>query len=143
MAAAPASTPATPDARPRRRTPAGIARWVAFGLACVAVGYLLLVPVYAGVEATSTGSAVETTATLLEVNGPTALVSLAFPIVMTIVPILVGGRRGRVVSVLCTVLLVAFVILGGFSIGLFFAPAGLAAIVGLFLRDTGSAPAEP
>ena len=52
------------------------------------------------------------------------------PVLVAVMPLVfVAGRQGRRVEIVSAVLLGVFVVLAGFSIGLFYLPAALAAIV--------------
>src|SRR5215207_5586787 len=90
---------------------------------------LLWVPVYATepVVASTGASDVESAvslaggATLFEANGPGALPPLVIPIVLAVVPLLVTGASSRrVATYVCCGGLVLFVVLTGFSIGMFY-----------------------
>ncbi len=82
-------------------------RAVASLLAAAVVSLLLLVmPVY------SNGR------TLLRVNGPRVFGILAIPIVIAIVPLIFPKLR-----VAAAVVMFVFVLIGGFSIGLFYVPS--------------------
>ncbi|MBZ5596576.1 MAG: hypothetical protein LAP39_30410 [Acidobacteriia bacterium] len=90
---------------------------ISFGLAVAVSCLLLIVPTY---SVTSSESPVVRHATLLEVNGPQALFSLAIPVLIALVPVLIPKCLMRIISGL---LLAAFVVLGGFTIGLFYFPS--------------------
>jgi hypothetical protein len=89
---------------------------------------LLIVPMYTQVKVTSGGPEQVSHPTLLETNGPSVLVSLLIPVVLTALPLLIGGRARTPVSVAATVALVIFVIIGSASIGWFYIPALTAAV---------------
>jgi len=90
---------------------------LSFSLAVASSALLLVVPVYAG----SGGHA-----TLLQVNGSRVFIPLAIPVVVSLLPIL-SRRRG--VSIGAAIVLSAFCIVGGFSIGLFYVPSAVTMIV--------------
>jgi hypothetical protein len=115
------------------RTTARVWQFVAFGLACAAAVLLLVLPLYTGTTTTAAGTE-DFTATLLEVNGPDVLVPLLVPVLLTAVPLLVPSGRLPGVTIACAALLVFFMALGGTSIGLFYAPAAIAAVVALLVR---------
>jgi hypothetical protein len=115
-------------------------RWnlLAALLAAGASLLLLWLPVYAttsashsigpnGVESsTSAGSG----ATLLEVNGVRALTPLLTPVALAGAPLLVpGGSTRRMATYVCAAALVVFVILAGFSIGMFYMPSAIAMVL--------------
>jgi hypothetical protein len=77
-----------------------------------------------GVEA---GVSVAGRATLFEANGPGALPPLVIPIVLVVVPLLVTGASSRrLATYICCGALVPFVVLTGFSIGMFYIPSAIA-----------------
>ncbi|TDE95834.1 hypothetical protein EXU48_06115 [Occultella glacieicola] len=115
------------------RTPARVWQFVAFGLACAAIVVLLVLPLYSGTRSTPDGTE-DITATLLEVNGPGALVPMLVPVLLTAVPLLVPSGRLPGVTIACAALLVFLMVLGGATIGLFYAPAAIAAVVALLAR---------
>lgn len=110
-------------------------RWIqavpalAFVLALAASITLLFLPVYSSTDADGVGSA-----TLLEMNGAGALVPLAIPVVLTAVIALVRGRAAGVIALLCAMLLFAFTVLALFTVGTFFLPAALVAIIAAVIR---------
>jgi hypothetical protein len=59
-------------------------------------------------------------ATLLDVNGPRVLVALAIPALIAMAPVLVPRFWVRIVAGLA---LATIAVVGGFSIGLFYAPS--------------------
>ncbi len=107
--------------------PKRTAQLVAFGLAVVAAGLLALVP--------ADGQ------TLVDANGRGVLVTLAVPVALTLVPLLLVGRAWVVGSIVCAALLAAAVVVGLLSIGVFFLPALIAAVVGAALSPRRSSPA--
>jgi hypothetical protein len=108
---------------------------VSLGLALGAAVYLLVWPVYSGFEGNR-----PTRATLLEINGQWAIIPVMFPVLVALMPLLF---RKQVVRIIATVLMGAFSIIGGMSIGLFYVPAAflmlLATCVGppAFTGDAG------
>ena len=124
----------------RRRTPAST--WIALVAVLLAAGAGLLLafsPVYQGVrEAASSSGAVTSSrdrATLVGENGAWAVVLLCVPVALAVLG-LAGSVRGRsrLVWVLAGVLL-GFVVLGGFSIGLFYLPAAVALLLAAGLTE--------
>ncbi|MFC7403486.1 hypothetical protein [Georgenia alba] len=114
------------------RSPKQVAQLLAVVLALATSIAYLFVPAYEGVVSDGT-TETTTTATLLEENGPHVLAVLAFPVLLTLLPLLVRGRAARWVGPVSVALLATFVVLGGFSIGLFYVPALLASVFGLAL----------
>jgi len=64
------------------------------------------------------------------------------PIVLALVPLLLRGRSWPVWSIVCTVLLGVFAIVGSLSLGLFFIPGFVVALVALFLRPRRRMPRD-
>ena len=64
--------------------------------------------------------------TLIEVNGLWGLVVIAFPTAVALVPLIWRKRAARLVA---AVVLTVFAFVSGFSVGLFYWPAGLAMVV--------------
>ena len=91
---------------------------ISLGLAVAVSGLLLVLPTYSGWSSES--PFVQQHATLLQVNGPRALIALAIPVLIALVPVLVPKWWMRLVVGL---VLAAFVGVAGFSIGLFYAPS--------------------
>ncbi len=94
----------------------------AFSLALAASIFLLVFPtgtIYQGGQYHGT--------TLLQSAGPGVLILLSFPVVITLLPLLF---RKEPVRILAAILMCALVFIGGASIGLFYAPSAVAAIVG-------------
>jgi hypothetical protein len=101
-------------------------------LGLVPVIWLLFIPTYGVWTETMAagGSARSSTtgsATILEVEGPSALIPLLLPLALLAVPV-VGWRaaKRRAITRLAAILLTVFVVLGSFTVGLFFVPAALA-----------------
>jgi hypothetical protein len=92
---------------------------ISFGLTLVVSCLLLVVPVY---SISSSESPSVRHATLPDVNGPRVLVALAIPVLITLVPMLVPKYGVRIIAGL---ILVAFAVVSGFSIGLFYFPSAI------------------
>jgi hypothetical protein len=90
---------------------------ISFGLAVAVSGLFLVLPTY---SISSSGSPSLGHATLLQVNGPRALIALTIPVLILLVPVLLPKWWVRIVAGL---VLAAFVVVGGFSIGLFYFPS--------------------
>jgi hypothetical protein len=109
---------------------------------------LLVLPVYSGVsETTSAGSVVSTIAhfrrTLLAVNGPSVLIPLAVPVLISAFPFAFTATRFReTAEVIAACLLLAFVIVAGFSIGVFYAPSA-GAMIAAAASGSGAVAREP
>ena len=107
---------------------------ISFGLAFAASCLLLFLPVY------SIGSSESNSlrhATLLGVNGPLAVVAVAIPVLIALVPLLIPKFSARLIAGL---ILLAFAVISGFSIGLFYFPSAImmvmAGLVSAPLRKT-------
>ena len=97
---------------------------ISFGLALVVSCLYLVVPVYSGWSSES--PLVQQNSTLLQVNGPRALIALAIPVLIALIPVLLPKWWVRLVAGL---VLAAFVIVAGFSIGLFYAPSAFVMVM--------------
>ena len=112
---------------------------LAIAAATSATGLLTVIPVYASQSCTSSGGETRCTSsssTLLEETGPTLLLFLAIPILITVLglvgtlvrwPLFVRWLNAGVFVFLC--------IITGFSIGLFYIPAALLLLVSVALGD--------
>jgi len=112
----------------RHRDSKNVSQVLAVSLAIIASLVLLLVPMYTQARMTSGGVEQVNHPTLLEVNGPSILVPLLIPVVLTALPLLIHGRARISVSVLTTAVLAGFVFMGSASIGWFYVPALAAAL---------------
>lgn len=99
-----------------------------FGLAVLAVVYLLVWPIYAGFNGVQ-----HTRGTLLQVNGPYSLIPAMFPVLTALIALLL---RKQVIRVVATILIGLFVVLGGFTIGLFYLPAGILMLLASCVDDS-------
>lgn len=106
-----------------------VLQWIAFAFTVAASSLLSFLPVYSGVTSDSNGTSTETSATLVQVNGPSVLIPLAVPIAISLVPLLARGRAWQTLSIVATVLLGVAVFLGILSIGVFFLPALIVEII--------------
>jgi hypothetical protein len=84
------------------------ARFLGFAAAVLVSGALLVAPVY------SSGQ------TLAQVNGPSALVIIAIPVAIALSALVVRRLKTPAAVAMCL-----FVILSGFSIGLFYLPSAV------------------
>lgn len=75
---------------------------------------------------------------LLEATDYRALYFLLVPVLLAALLLLSALRGWKIARELATVLLAAFVLLTGFSIGLFFAPAALAGAISLAFQSSPS-----
>jgi len=108
--------------------------WLALGSALLATTFYLVVPTYTSVTFSEVSpgvpegvpTAVETHQTLVQVNGPSALLPLAVPALMAALPVVFAARRwsGAITSAMA-MLLSAFVLITGFSIGIAYFPSAM------------------
>ena len=128
-----------------RVTPSGWAALAALLLAIVAGLFLAFYPVYQGVSATGSSSGVVTSSsesgTLITVNGLWVLVPLCIPIVLAALGLIAVARRRRALVWVLGGVLLGFVVLSGFTIGLFYLPAAIALLLSAGL--TGSSRKLP
>src|SRR5260370_3823176 len=112
------------------------------GLAIVAASVLALLPVVSTEWVWKTvgsvvGGAVRRSSqeTLVERGGLIVLAFLAIPVALAFAPVLVSrGRVGVVLAWTSAVLVLVLVVLTGFSIGLFYAPAAVALLAAAAVR---------
>lgn len=99
-----------------------------FGLALAAAIFLLIWPVYTGFDGLRT-----THATLLQVNGSRALLPVAFPVIVALLPLVF---RMQAIRISAAIVIGAFSFIGGFSIGLFYVPAAVAMLLAACVDDS-------
>jgi len=122
-----------------RRTFATILSGLAFFASIVATVFLLNAPLYSGMETSCTESGCETiqvTKTLVEANGRWVIYQLAVVDFISGVPLLVALRRSasqRLATWVSALLLLAYSIAGGLSIGLAFMPAAILLLIAAIL----------
>src|SRR5262245_39574658 len=97
-------------------------------LAIAAAIFLLVWPVYSGFNGDQPSHG-----TLLQVNGPYALIPVLFPVLMTLIPLLLRKQGVRIIA---TILTGGFALIGGFSIGLFFLPAAILMLLASCVSDS-------
>jgi hypothetical protein len=112
------------------------AGWAALAAVLLAVGvglWLAFSPSYQGTsETVSSSGAVTSTsgsATLIAVNGSWVIFLLCVPVILAALGLLGAVRGQRVLVWVSTAVLLGFVVLGGFSIGLFYFPSALALLL--------------
>lgn len=67
---------------------------------------------------------------LLQTEGASIVLAAGLPVLIAVLPLaFAGGRHARRVEIFTAVLLTIFVVIAGFSIGFFYVPAALAAIL--------------
>lgn len=117
----------------RARTKTDVAQALALVAAGAAALVVLVVPMYSSVTQYPDGRMETSTKGFVDVNGPWAIAVVLIPVVLAGVPLLQHGRMKRPAARVATVLLCIFVFLSGFTIGLFFLPAAVCAVVALAL----------
>jgi hypothetical protein len=105
---------------------------VAFALAMAAAIFLLGWPVYSGFDGERT-----THATLLQINGGWAVVLVMSPVLAALVPLLFRRQAVRIVA---AIVMGGFVFISGFSIGLFYLPAGILMLLAACAEDSARMP---
>ncbi|MFE5310783.1 hypothetical protein [Isoptericola sp. NPDC056605] len=120
---------------------------VALGLVVAAAVFLLTAPIYqsesvcsGGATYSSTGELVsewetcEPATSMLATGAWSYVTGVVAPVLLAALPLAARGRAWTVLSIVSAVCLVVYVLLGGFSVGLFFVPGALCAVVGAVLR---------
>jgi hypothetical protein len=99
---------------------------------------------YSGASGSATSSGVTTEqtghASLIEENGSWVIGLFAVPVALTGVGVLGAARKHRILAWSAAWVLLAFSLVTGFSIGLFYAPAAVALLVAAALSDSRGAP---
>jgi len=101
---------------------------VAFGLAVAAAIFLLVWPVYTGFEDER-----PTHATLRQVNGRWVIVPVMFPVLVSLVPLVLRKQAVRIVA---AIVIGLFVLISGFSIGMFYLPAAVLMLLAAWVGDS-------
>ena len=109
---------------------------VAPGLAVVAAVAAVFLPLQQTVVSQSGPGPLQTleleyaSRSLLQTEGASVLVAAGLPVLLALVPLaFAAGRQTQRAAVVSAVLLAVFVVVAGFSIGLLYLPAAVAAIV--------------
>jgi hypothetical protein len=137
------SASGTAAAGTRRRRRHDLWQLVALVLSVAASLLLLVLPVYESSTTSSSGAEMSGTSTLLETQGPGVMVTLAVPILLTAVPLLLQGRARGAVSLVCTLLLGIGTLLALLSIGVFYLPALVCSIAATTAAFRPPASAQP
>jgi hypothetical protein len=125
-------------------------QWLTLVLTVAASMLLAFLPVYSGATSDSNGTSTETSATLVQVNGPSVMVLLAIPIAISLLPLFARGRAWQPLSITAAILLGFAAFLGILSIGIFFVPAMIVEVAAAFLpthatprKAQSAAPSSP
>ena len=94
---------------------------VSCGLAMAAAIFLLVGPAYSGFDGNRT-----THATLVEVNGPWAIIPVMLPVLTALLPLIFHKQAVRIIA---SILIGGFALISGFSIGLFYLPAAITMVL--------------
>jgi hypothetical protein len=108
------------------------------GLAIAAAVFLLVWPVYSvsvtrGVGIGQRPITSARRATLLQVNGSWAIIPVMFPVAIAALPVVFRKQPVRVIAML---LMSAFSIVAGMSVGTFYAPAAILMILSVCVADS-------
>jgi hypothetical protein len=102
---------------------------MALALVVAAAVALLLVPTYTSATWRSEGLEITTVQGVLDVVGPWVFVVLLAPVALTIPPLSAHARAWVVVSIICAAGLWLSVIVGLFTVGRFFVPGAIIAVL--------------
>lgn len=128
------------DKRPYVLGPKRVLQFIALAFAIAAVCFLLALPGYVQMTVDSSGNESMTTPTLIDIHGIIYMAVLAIPVGLAIVPLFLKGRAWRIGSIVCSVLLAIFALLGSLSIGVYFVPAAVVAVIAALMpigKQTG------
>lgn len=106
--------------------------------AAVAALVVLVVPMYSSVTQYPDGRVETSAKAFVDVNGTWAIAVVLIPVVLAGVPLLLRGRAKRPGAIVAAALLCLFVIIAGFTVGLFFLPAAVCAVIALLLPSTAA-----
>ncbi len=101
---------------------------VSFALAIAAAIFLLVWPTYSGFNGSR-----PTHATLLQVNRPYVLIPVMFPVLTALIALLLRKQWARIVA---TILISGFVVISGFTIGLFYLLAAILMLLASCVADS-------
>jgi hypothetical protein len=101
---------------------------VSFGLALAASVFLLVWPVYRGFDGVHT-----THAWLVQVNGAWAILPVMLPVLLALAPLVF---RKQVLRIAAAVVMFAFSLISGFSIGMFYLSADFAMLLAACVNDS-------
>ncbi|HLH18713.1 MAG TPA: hypothetical protein VKX45_15950 [Bryobacteraceae bacterium] len=104
----------------------------ALGLSTIATIILAVMPTGTSVEG---GQVIHST--LIDVNGSWVVGLLGIPIMISAVPLMIPTRQALVAA---TALLWAFVVVGSFSVGLFYIPAAVAMLLAAGVKPPRDLP---
>lgn len=102
-------------------------------LAISAAAAAFLAPIFT-VAAQQGAGQTEVRATAYEVSGPSVFLVVSIPLLFAALPLLLRNRAWVVVSYICAVGLIIYTVTGIMSIGLFFLPATITAVIGTFIQ---------
>lgn len=123
------------DLRPRYLGAKRILQLIAASLAIAAALAVLFLPSYIEVTESSGGQESISSQTALEFVGPRILLVVAIPVALAALPLFARGRAWRPLSIASALMLTLFAVIGSLSVGWYFLPAMLVAIVAAFIPD--------
>jgi hypothetical protein len=109
-------------------------RWIGAASLVLAIGAAIFVLVWPMYASFGMDGSVTRRATLLEVNGSWAVVPVLFPVALASMSLLFRRQAARVVA---AVLMGAFALLGGMTIGFFYLPAAIAMVLAACVPNAG------
>jgi hypothetical protein len=101
---------------------------VSFALAVAAAIFLMVWPVYSGFHDGSPAHA-----TLIQINGRWVVVPVMFPVLVTLVLLVVRRQTVRVVA---ATIMGAFVLISSFTIGMLYLPGGILLLLAACVEDS-------
>jgi hypothetical protein len=101
---------------------------MSFGLTVAAAVFLLVWPVYSGFSGDR-----PTQATLLQINGSWVIIPVMFPVLVALVPLV---ARRQAVRIVAAIVMGGFVLISGFSFGMFYLPAGILMLLAACVEDS-------
>ncbi|HET8927257.1 MAG TPA: hypothetical protein VFN24_05440 [Microbacterium sp.] len=110
---------------------------IALVLAVLGAWLMLVMPSYGTATTDSTGAETFATLSMLDAVGPAARGLAAVPVAIALLPLFGVGRAWQPLSIVASVLMGCFVLLGILSVGFFYVPALLAGLVAVFLEPRG------
>ena len=110
-----------------------IFQFAAFVLTAGAVLAALVLPGYTTMTSDSAGHVAVGSRTLLEVSGPGVIAVMAVPFLLALAPLLARANSWKRISAFSAALLLAFAAVAWLSIGRYFAPGAVIAVIAAFM----------
>jgi uncharacterized membrane protein len=121
------------NARSRYLSVKRVLQLVAAAVALAGAMAFLFLPSYVEVTQSSDGPDSIATPTVLEVMGPVAFLLAAVPIASALLPLFAKGKAWQQLSIASAAILTLYTVIGALSLGFFFFPATVFALVAVFL----------